>query len=396
MAGMATSVFMLLKRKEGHHYTHAEIRKFRWRFSEFLKENTTVALAARRDIVRYNAWKEAVFHIYELVRPAVTKGLVDEINRQNLGWEARYRESMAEDSVMDIMRLTGLEVTDAEAAAMLQETKQAEAEDLLEIAKSTEEEVQGHFDARVQWPECGAILRHVRYQDCENCWSHASALVTESRVCIASRGKLQGRDAWLSQSFIAMCRPDGRNYCQGGSGSLGFLTVNRFGVPTGAPNQRGNAQPGIRTCVPQVKPNLEGLRCPGTCTEYDYPRSLESDLFYPQFAPRSLSPRGSQTLQMAKLSILREGPVLFGMTVYTDFWSYNSGIYTPSSSASNRNMGGHAVTGMGFGPDYFLCINSWGEDWGMSGSFAVSPSALNLVVVLPGLVRDSAFPTPVP
>uniref|UniRef100_A0A7S2INM8 Peptidase C1A papain C-terminal domain-containing protein n=1 Tax=Alexandrium andersonii TaxID=327968 RepID=A0A7S2INM8_9DINO len=254
----------------------------------------------------------------------------------------------------------------------------------------------GPFDARERWPECGSILHHVRYQDCQNCWSHASALVTESRVCIASKGRLNGRDAWLSQSFIAMCRPDGRDYCQGGSGSLGFNTINRYGVPTGAPNDRGNAQSGIRTCVPQVKPGLGGLRCPGTCTQYHYPRSLESDLFYPRFSPRSLSPRGSQTLYLAKQSILQEGPMLFGMTVFADFWSYHSGIYRPSHSHNNRNMGGHAVTGMGFGPGYFLCINSWGEHWGMGGSFKVVPEALNLVVVLPGFVHDDSYPTPVP
>uniref|UniRef100_A0A7S1RI40 Peptidase C1A papain C-terminal domain-containing protein n=1 Tax=Alexandrium catenella TaxID=2925 RepID=A0A7S1RI40_ALECA len=394
LAGTATRVFMLLKHMENHNYTHTEIRHFRRRFSDLLKQNSTVIQDVTAAIAEYPKWKEAVFHIYELMRPAVTRQLVDEVNRQKLGWTAHYRESMAQDSLMSVIGLTGLELTDSEAVALFEETKRAEPEDLLQMSKSPE--AMGSFDARDRWPECGSVLRHVRYQDCQNCWSHATALVTESRVCIASRGKLNGRDAWLSQSFIAMCRPDRKDYCAGASGSLGFLTVNTFGVPTGAPNSRGNAPTGIRTCVPQAKPNLEGLRCPATCTEYEYPRSLESDLFYPRFSPRSLSPRGSATLYMAKQSILEEGPILFGMTVFSDFWSYHSGIYVPSKSHSNRNMGGHAVTGMGFGENYFLCVNSWGPHWGMAGSFQVAPQALNLVVVLPGFVRDSSFPTPVP
>mmetsp|Transcript_29164 Transcript_29164/g.69056 ORF Transcript_29164/g.69056 Transcript_29164/m.69056 type:complete len:510 (-) Transcript_29164:67-1596(-) len=396
MAGMATSVFRLLQFKEGHNYTKTEIKQFKSRFAMLLKENTTLVMQVKEDMEDYRKWKEAVFHIYELMRPAVTQQFVDEVNREHLGWRAVYREEMADDSVMKVMGMTGLEFSDAEAATLLEETRRAEAEDLMQLSQAREA-MPHSFDARHHWPQCGTVLRHVRYQDCNNCWSHASALVTESRVCIASGGRFNGADAWLSQSFIALCRTDRKPYCSGGSGALGFSTVNGIGVPTGAPNKLGNAQPGTRTCVPQVKADMNGVRCPATCTEQDYPRSLESDLFYPRFAPRSLSPRGSAVLDMAKQSILQEGPMLFGLKVYTDFWSYSSGIYKPANIPSNRNMGGHAVTGMGFGPRYFLCINSWGPNWGENGAFKVADAALDLVVVLPGYVHDSsAFPTPVP
>ena len=48
------------------------------------------------------------------------------------------------------------------------------------------------FDVREYWPECKPITTHVRYQTCNNCWSHATALITESRLCIQSRGKCFG------------------------------------------------------------------------------------------------------------------------------------------------------------------------------------------------------------
>ena len=34
-------------------------------------------------------------------------------------------------------------------------------------------------------------------------------------------------------------------------------------------------------------------------------------------------------------------------------------------------MGGHAVTGMGFGVGYVLAVNSWSSSWGMNGAFKV-------------------------
>jgi len=394
IAGVAVGIFRFLRKKEGMQFTGSELWQFKKRFVKVLKEHSKRLVAMRAAMEQYREWKRLCYWVYEYMKPTVTRALVDEVNRQGLGWEAHYRPAMADSSRLDAVRMTGLELSAAEAEQLLRETRGSEADDLLEVGRAPEP--QGPFDGREAWPACRAINGHVRYQDCQNCWSHAVAFIAESRVCIATGGRLQGSDAWLSQSYIAMCRTDGRDYCAGASGAAGFLTINKWGLPTGAPNDKGSAPPGIRTCVPQVQPNVRDARCPGSCTREDYPRSLENDLFFPRFTPRSFSPRGSQTLHLAKRSMLEEGPILIGLTVYTDFWAYHNGIYNPVRTPTNRNMGGHAVTGMGFGPGYFLCINSWGPTFGDKGAFKVAPEALNLVFVMPGKVSDSDYPTPVP
>jgi cathepsin B len=54
--------------------------------------------------------------------------------------------------------------------------------------------------------------------------------------------------------------------------------------------------------------------------------------------------------------------------VYEDFFSYKSGVYSPTSTSV---AGGHAIKVLGWGVEsgkkYWLCANSWGSGWGMSG-----------------------------
>ena len=62
-----------------------------------------------------------------------------------------------------------------------------------------------------------------------------------------------------------------------------------------------------------------------------------------------------------------------GFTVYQDFFNYKSGIY---KHVSGGVAGGHAVKMLGWGvengQEYWLCANSWGADWGLSGFFKIA------------------------
>jgi len=244
-------------------------------------------------------------------------------------------------------------------------------------------------------------MKHVRFQTCPNCWSHSTALITESRVCIKLGGGFGGRDAWLSQSYIAACRVDSGYYCRSGGGTLGFSTVSQWGVPTGASDNRGNADPAARTCFPQVPPKLSSVACPATCaTEVEYPRDLRHDTFYMRYeGSRTLLPGDDLTQMLAKRSLLEEGPIMIGFHAFQDLLAYSSGIYTPLNSPDNRPMGGHAVTAMGFGPGYYLCTNSWGANWGMQGTFMIATPSIDIGYYLPGTMeygKYKTFPVPVP
>jgi C1A family cysteine protease len=68
---------------------------------------------------------------------------------------------------------------------------------------------------------------------------------------------------------------------------------------------------------------------------------------------------------------LKKGPLVTTLRVYEDFMVYSSGIY---KSVSNKAVGGHAVSLVGFNDEerYWIVRNSWGPDWGEQGFIRVS------------------------
>ena len=76
-----------------------------------------------------------------------------------------------------------------------------------------------------------------------------------------------------------------------------------------------------------------------------------------------------------QMEIMRGGPVETGFTVYSDFYSYKSGVYTHTYG---QELGGHAVKIIGWGQtadgmtNYWIVANSWGTSWGMDGFFQIA------------------------
>ena len=59
-------------------------------------------------------------------------------------------------------------------------------------------------------------------------------------------------------------------------------------------------------------------------------------------------------------------------TVYEDFLAYKGGVYQHTTGSA---LGGHAIKILGWGVEngtkYWLCANSWNEDWGDKGFFKI-------------------------
>merc|ERR1719375_786562 len=73
---------------------------------------------------------------------------------------------------------------------------------------------------------------------------------------------------------------------------------------------------------------------------------------------------------------------------------YKTGVYTPRS---HQKQGMHAVTAIGYGPDYILAVNSWGESWGDNGLFKIKAGCCGMIFWPPSdtnIVDKSAFPLP--
>lgn len=87
---------------------------------------------------------------------------------------------------------------------------------------------------------------------------------------------------------------------------------------------------------------------------------------------------GTETFYVSGADDIRQAIIDYGtlsttMTVYTDFYSYSSGIYKRTTS---NVAGGHAVLVVGWGLDgegkqYWICKNSWGDYWGINGFFKI-------------------------
>jgi C1A family cysteine protease len=72
----------------------------------------------------------------------------------------------------------------------------------------------------------------------------------------------------------------------------------------------------------------------------------------------------------AKKWISSKGPVITGMQVFSDFFDYKFGIY---QNATGGLMGYHAVLVVGYDDlgRYWICQNSWGDNWGEGGWFKI-------------------------
>jgi len=70
--------------------------------------------------------------------------------------------------------------------------------------------------------------------------------------------------------------------------------------------------------------------------------------------------------------MMKYGSVTGAFTVYADFPTYKSGVY---SHTTGGMLGGHAIKIMGWGTesgeDYWLVANSWNDQWGDHGLFKI-------------------------
>ena len=99
----------------------------------------------------------------------------------------------------------------------------------------------------------------------------------------------------------------------------------------------------------------------------DYPTKYEKDLH--KFA----SAYGiAADVKAIATEIYTNGPVEAAFTVYEDFLTYKSGVYSHQTGGVD---GGHAIKIIGWGEEdstpYWLVANSWNEDWGDKGFFKI-------------------------
>ncbi|MFH1037379.1 MAG: C1 family peptidase [PVC group bacterium] len=202
----------------------------------------------------------------------------------------------------------------------------------------------------IDWRENGGnFVSPVKDQKtCSSCWAFAAVGAMESAIAIA--GGIPGIFYDLSEQILVSCcwRNDG---CQSGSTEYAADFLFTDGAY-------------YEACFPYTASDQP---CDEACPDWRGYAFLIDD--YQPIDP---------SLDGLKAAVYLFGPVQVTMDVYSDFSTYQSGVY---EYASGYYTGGHAVILIGyqdipgyFGGGYFICKNSWGENWGEGGFFRIGYS----------------------
>lgn len=198
------------------------------------------------------------------------------------------------------------------------------------------------FDSRTQWPNC---VHPIRDQgQCGSCWAFGGTEALSDRFCIQ-----KGVQVVLSPQWLVSCDSD--NYgCNGGYLDYAWEYMANTGVPADSCDGYSSGSSG------------QDLSCPNTCSDGSSPK-----LF------KSTQPNSYDSPASIKAALISGGPIETAFTVYEDFFSYTSGIYT---HVTGGVAGGHAVKIVGWGnqngEEYWIVANSWGTGWGMDGFFNIA------------------------
>ncbi|OPY65642.1 MAG: Papain family cysteine protease [Syntrophorhabdaceae bacterium PtaU1.Bin034] len=82
----------------------------------------------------------------------------------------------------------------------------------------------------------------------------------------------------------------------------------------------------------------------------------------------------TENIELLKKGLYTYGAINTNLTVFDDFGSYKSGIYTHVSGYTNYGSHGIVIVGYDDEGQYFICKNSWGPDWGEGGFFRIAYS----------------------
>jgi len=214
------------------------------------------------------------------------------------------------------------------------------------------------FDARVQWPNCTSIQEIRNQKSCGSCWAFGAVESISDRYCIhkkenrrfSAEDVLSCGKGLLGKGLLGRCGD-----CEkGGEPECAWYYYTHHGVVS-------------EECFPYTAGNASSYTpvCANNCTgnpKLDWNADKRIGKKHYIMVGES---------QM-KAELAENGPFEVVMFVYSDFLSYQSGIY---HHVSGKYEGGHAIKLVGYGEEngekYWICANSWDVNWGENGFFRI-------------------------
>ena len=227
------------------------------------------------------------------------------------------------------------------------------------------------YDTRTVFPKCASI-KEVRDQaNCGAAWAFGAIGAMTDRVCISSNQADQRR---LSAKFLISCCSSCGFGCSGGYAANAWKFWKDTGIVTGGLYGDTN------TCQPYFLPPCDHYSSGsyGDCPDdVDTPKCVYNcdegnGINYSNDIIKSSSAYSLSGEVNIMQDIYENGPVEASFTVYEDFVTYSSGVYQHVTGSA---LGGHDVKIIGWGVEndvkYWICANSWNEEWGDKGFFKI-------------------------
>jgi len=294
---------------------------------------------------------------FQLSRTVLSDDLINEVNKQNVGWTAgrnEYFENMDLATAKKMMGAKRMNSRLRPAGKVLFDTT---------VVAS----LPTSFDARQQWPNCtGPVLDQGR---CGSCWAFGAAEAMSDRMCITG-----GQNSLLPLAPLDLTINDMMNDgCQGGDPGTAWMFGQSQGLVSEACLPYGTwetpkAGP-VPTC-PAVKepcmPNTFVNTPPSN-------KQCANGAVYANDKHKLKSVYSLNSVTDIMTDLVANGPVEAAFTVYEDFVHYKNGVYKHTSGGV---LGGHAVAIIGYGTlsnqPYWLVQNSWTTTWGAGGYFMIA------------------------
>ena len=190
-------------------------------------------------------------------------------------------------------------------------------------------------------------------EECGSCWAFGPLAAIESRVKLAADNPQLVPD--FSEQYLLSCSPGS---CEGWY----MDTTSDWIFCEGTVDE---------ACFPYVAQDT--VACSESCFDRNSRKYKGEGWFWVSGGYDIIDE------DRIKHEIFSGGPVVAAMDVYTDFRSYNGGVY---QYATGQYEGGHCIAIVGWGKegstDYWICKNSWSPYWGEAGWFKIKMGEVNI------------------
>ena len=229
-------------------------------------------------------------------------------------------------------------------AKRLMSTSFASHSNLNKCFIESSEEIPESFDIRDTFKECKLKVAD-QNKKCAASYATAVSSTLSEKMCIESD---KNNLIPLSAQELLSCDTANKG-CRGGYVNNAIEYMVMRGLST-------------EECLP-YKGTFDA-KCSDMCAD---PQKVRPESFCVLFGDNDI-----------KREIMKNGPVVSSMEVYTDFLSYKSGVYTKGEDVP-KFSGYHTIKIVGWGVEdgseeepnkgnkYWIIENSWGDDWGLDG-----------------------------